>query len=291
MKILVIGATGRVGRFLVGELVAAGACVRALVRNPERAAGLDPACEVVPGDLDDPDSLRPAFAGVTQVFLLCKESARLPAHERNAVDAARDAGVERIVKLSAWGAGQGDFPLRMVRQHGRSEDLVVRSGLPYILLRPNYFMQNLAAHAQQIQTGRLRACMGDARISMIDARDVAAVAARVLLETRHVQRAYELSGPVALRYADVAETLSRVLQRPIAYEDIEPEEAQGELLALGLPEAKVADILDVYAAYRNGVGAEVTDDAERLLGRAPRTLDQFVRDWPLVHDCLQRRSA
>lgn len=278
--ILVTGATGRIGRFLVPELVRSGAWVRALVRNPDRAASLDPGCEIAIGDLDVPASLGPVFAGVQRVFLLCKESTRLPDQESNALLAARRAGVAHVVKLSAWGADQAEFPLDIVQRHAQGEAMLRASGMAYTMLRPNYFMQNLAAHRQQIlQHGHLRAAMGNAPISMIDARDIAAVAARVLLEHGHAGRAYDLTGPAALGFGDVAKVLSRALRRPILYQDIAPEHARRELCALGLPEARVADILAVYAAYRSGVGAAVTDQVQRLVGRPPRSLAHFVQDW------------
>jgi uncharacterized protein YbjT (DUF2867 family) len=278
--ILVTGATGRIGGHLVRALVAAGAGVRALVRTPDRAARIDPACEIAHGDLDEPESLRAAFAGVERVFLLSKEGSRQLVHERNAVHAAREAGVAHLVKLSAWGAGRPNVSLSVVRRHAEAEALVARSGLAYTLLRPNYFMQNLAAHLHQIQAGHLRASMGDGRISMIDVRDIAAAAARILLEDGHAQQAYELSGPAALSFVDVAEALSHALQRPIIYQDVALGDMRRELLALNLPEAKVADILDVYEAYRGGLGAAVTDDVERLTGHAPRTIDHFLEAWP-----------
>lgn len=279
--ILVTGATGRVGAFLVRALMAAGAGVRALVH--ERAAGLDPACELVHGDLDVPASLGAVFAGVERVFLLCKESARLPAQERNALEAARRAGVGHVVKLSAWGADEADFPLPIVQRHAQGEAMLMGSGLAYTMLRPNYFMQNLAAHRHQIRAGHVRAAMGDASISMIDARDIADAAARVLLEDGHAGRAYNLTGPAALGFGQVADVLSRVLQRPIVYQDIAPGDARRELCALGIPEARVEDILEVYAAYRSGVGAAVTDDVERLVGRAPRAFEQFAQDEWAAH--------
>lgn len=275
--ILVTGATGRIGAFLVRALTAAGAGVRALVH--ERTAGLDPACERAYGDLDVPASLDAVFAGVERVFLLCKERARSPAQERNALEAAQRAGVKHVVKLSAWGADQADFPLPVVRRHAQGEAMLMASGLAYTILRPNYFMQNLSAHLHQIRAGYLRAAMGDASISMIDARDIADAAARVLLEDGHAGRAYTLTGSAALGFGDVAEVLARVLGRPVVYQDITPGDARRELCALGIPEARVEDILAVYAAYRSGVGAAVTDDAARLLGRAPRTFEQFAQAW------------
>jgi uncharacterized protein YbjT (DUF2867 family) len=276
--ILILGATGRIGTHLVRELVQSGANVRALVRNPERATRLEPACQLVRGDIEDADSLCRALEGVRSLFLLCKESSRLPAHERNAIAAAREAGVAHVVKLSSWGAA-ADAKMEVARAHAEGEESLRRSGLTYTLLRPNYFMNNLAANLPQVrETGRLRVPMGQARISMIDVRDIAAVAARVLREAGHEGKVYELSGPTALRFSDVAKVLSEALGKPVVYEDVPPEETRRELLALGLPAPRVDTFLNIYEAYRGGVGEAVTPDVERLLGRPPRTLAQFFQD-------------
>ncbi len=209
--ILVTGAGGTVGTALVEQLKAQRHAFRAAYHSPPKAekakqAGVD----AVALDFGQPGSLAPALAGIDAVFLLGTGIRGQVERELNVVDAARAAGVRRLVKLSSWGAADGRFLI--ARFHREVESAIEASGLAWTFLRPNGFMQNfLELGIASIRAIHLPAA--DARISHIDARDIARVAARVLTTSGHEGKAYELSGPHDLSYREVAGVLSRVLAR------------------------------------------------------------------------------
>ena len=222
----VTGATGRIGSELVRELRARGLAVRALVHTPARATALTgQQVEMVPGDFADPDSLDRAVAGVEQVFLLSPPHPHQVQLQGNLVQAAQRAGVRHIVKLSALGASP-DWPLPIPRWHWETEQQIEQAGFAFTHLRPNYFMQMILTLAPQvIQQGTLVVPAGAGRVSMVDARDIAAVAVAVLVEPGHAGQVYEITGPEALSFVDVAQQLTATTGRPVKYVDISPESA------------------------------------------------------------------
>ena len=278
--ILVTGATGTTGRHVVRELSAAGAPVRALVRRVERVAWPD-GVEVAQGDLADPESLAGALRGVEKLYLLAPFEPRLVDLERNAIDAALRAGVRHVVKHSGLGAAP-DAPMAIGRWHGEAERYLERSGLPFTHVQPQSFMQNLLGSRQAIAAGVLAAPMGDARVSLVDARDVARVGTRALLDPGHEGRRYVVTGPEALPYAEIAAQLEAVIGRPVRYADVSPAEARQGMLAAGVPEW-AADAINGLAAYhRAGAGATVTSVVAEVGRQAPRTFAEFLRDHVAV---------
>jgi uncharacterized protein YbjT (DUF2867 family) len=177
-SVLVTGATGNVGSRVARELRNAGAPVRAFVRDERRAASVfGGGVELAPGDFSDAYSVRRALEGVDAVFLACSNDPRQVAYETGLIDAAAEAGVGRIVKLSALGAQAGS-PLAFWDWHGKIEDHLRASGVPSVVLRPAFFMTNLLGTAEHVRRGgALFAPAAGARISMIDPEDVAAAAA------------------------------------------------------------------------------------------------------------------
>lgn len=276
--ILVTAATGTVGSALVASLCARGEGVRALVRSPERAdalRGYD--CEVVVGDLADPPSLRPAVAGVRAIFLASPSDARQAELEGNVVAAAAAAGRPAVVKLAAAGFDGGKIG-RIGGQHAASLARLAEAGLPSVVLAPYPFFQNLTRAVADLQErGVLALPAGDAAVASVDARDVADAAAGVLTDVEaHVGSSYELSGPAALSFAERAAALSAVVGRDIRYVDVEPATHRRDLLAAGLDEWHADALGELYAAYRAGYAATVTDTVERLTGRPPRSLPDYL---------------
>ncbi|GAA4528734.1 SDR family oxidoreductase [Nonomuraea ferruginea] len=278
--VLITGATGTVSTALIDALEGADVRLRALVRDASRADGLRDRAEVVVGDLDDPRSLAPAFEGVQDLWLLTPNSPRAPENSMNAVWAARQAGVERVVRLSVIGAAH-DAPNRSGRLHALSDQELERSGLRWTILRPHWFMQNLLNETGDIAaTGTFSLNVASSRVGMIDVRDIAECAARVLLDApdRHHGRTYTLTGPRSLTFDEVAAELGRVLGRPVAYLPVSDEAKHKTLLGHGVPEW-IADMLEEYArAYVSGWGDVTTDAVAGLLGRPPRDVADFARD-------------
>ncbi|WP_433337449.1 SDR family oxidoreductase [Spirillospora sp. CA-294931] len=279
--VLITGATGTVSSALMDALDGTGPHLRALVRDAATATGLHKrGAEVVVGDLDDARSLPPAFEGVQDVWLLTPNGPRAPEHGMNAMWAARRAGVERVVRLSVVGAAH-DAPNRSGRLHALSDREAEHCGMRWTILRPHWFMQNLLNEAGDIaSTGAFSLNMGSARIGMIDARDIAECAARVLLDDpgRHHGETYTLTGPRSLTFDEVADQLGRVLGRPVTHVPVSDDAKRKTLLGYGVP-AWIIDMLEEYArAYDSGWGDFTTRTVADLLGRPPRGIADFARD-------------
>jgi len=275
--ILSTGATGMVGGAVLEEMRKTKEKVRALYRNAEDAKKAPPDVEEVVGDFGDKDSLKLALDVVETVFLVCSPIPRLVELESNVIDACREHGVKHVVLNSALGAE--DYAKSFPSWHRKVEDKLKASGLKYTILRPNGFMQNLVTYnATSIRSqGAFYAAMGDAKISLIDVRDIAKVAAKILSEPEaHAGKIYELTGPEAFSNAEVAERIARAAGRAVKFVDI-PEEAQRKaMLDMGMPEWQVTAILELQQYYRTGNAAQVTEILPKLLGGAPRTLDHFL---------------
>ena len=279
--VLITGATGTVSTALMDALRGADVALRALVRDESKADGLlERNAEVFIGDLDDPRSLPPAFAGVQDLWLLTPNSPRAPENNMNALWAARRAGVERVVRLSVVGAAH-DAPNRSGRLHALSDAETERSGLRWTILRPHWFMQNLLNEAADLAaTGTFATNLASARIGMIDVRDIAECAARVLLDDpdRHHGQTYTLTGPRSVALHEVADAMGLALGRPVTYLPVSDDAKRATLLGYGVP-AWIVDMLEEYAqAYVTGWGDLTTDTVAGLLGRAPRDIADFARD-------------
>jgi uncharacterized protein YbjT (DUF2867 family) len=278
--ILVTGVTGTVGSAVMEALRKTGTPFRAMVRSEGDAKKLPMGAAEVVGDFADKESLRRAFAGVERLFLVCSPIPQLVELESNAIDVCAEKGVQHVVLNSALGAG--DYPKSFPAWHTQVENKLKGTQMGWTILRPNSFMQNiLAFNAPSIRAqGAFYAAMGDAKLSFIDVRDVGAAAGHVLLAPgAHVGKAYELNGPEAVRFGEVAERIARIAGRSVQFVDI-PEEAQRKaMLDLGMPEWQVNALLELQQYYSKlGKGGEVTDTLAKLLGRAPRTLDAFLEE-------------
>jgi uncharacterized protein YbjT (DUF2867 family) len=269
--IAVTGATGSVGRALVAELAAHGVRPRLLVRpDTPRVAEVAGYGEVVPADLRRPTTLDAALRGVERLFLLTPFQPDQGVMQLSLIEAAQRCGVRTVVKLSALGADP-DAETLIHRQHGRADQALVESGLRYVLLRPNAFMQNVRQWLPTIE--RFDAIVlpaGDARVSMVDVRDIAAVAARILLDPRIRSGRHDLTGPAALSYAEVARELSMVAGRPIRHLDVTEAEAATMMRAADVPDWAIRARLELYATYRQGAAEVVTTTVSDVTGRPAR---------------------
>lgn len=281
--VLVTGATGTVGRKLVGELHRMGAQVRALSRDP-RSARLPEGVQVVGGDLGRPDSLAPAVIGVDRVFMLCTGPARV-AQEANLVAAAQRAGVARIVKLSALTVEDTSQHDAITRWHAAGELAVAESGLGWTFLRPGAFMSNALAWIPMVKhQGKVFAPFINVRTAAIDPLDVALAAARVLTEDGHEERAYALTGPELLGPTEQVERLGQVLGRSLELVEVPPQAARQRMLEAGM-DAELADaVLATQANAGHGPGGIVTPTVAELTGRPARTFS----DWAHEHAPLFR---
>lgn len=277
--ILITGATGKVGRQVVAALKARNAAFRVISRNPNKAAEiLGPDIAAVAADFARPESLKPAFAGVDHLFLLCGPNEHKAALEIGVVDAAKAAGIRHIVKLSVYGAAE-DCSAQVMRDHRKVERHIERLGFDWTHLRPNLFMQHFLNHAAAIKAeGVIHAPLADSRVSMVDTRDIGAVAAAALTEPGHAGQAYELTGPAAPTYDEIAALFSKQLGRPIRYENITAETAHRNMRAAGSAEWHATVLGEIYAFFRAGEGARINDAIERVSRQRARSMEDFVRD-------------
>jgi uncharacterized protein YbjT (DUF2867 family) len=263
----------------VQGLVAEGASVRAAVTDPEKSRDtLPPGAETVRFDFTDPSSFPGALEGVQRVFLVRPPQISNARAFKPFLEAARVSGVNQVVFLSLLGAEKN----RVVPHRG-IEDTILELGIPQVFLRPSFFMQNLSGeHRDDIRLhDRIAVPAGSGKTSFIDARDIAAVAVRSLI-SGEVGVAHDLTGAEALTYAQVAELFTEVLDRPIRY--THPNIVQFALSerAHGVPWAFIAVMIGIYSVARFGGAGRVTNDVQRILGRDPISVRQFIRDYRQV---------
>jgi uncharacterized protein YbjT (DUF2867 family) len=277
--ILVIGGRSRTGRELIRLLREAGPPLRILTRSAESPD--DP--DAVLGDLARPDTLDAAMTGAEKVFLLCSAAHDELAWNRNAIDAAARAGVAHLVRSSILAANPAS-PARFIRHHGQADEHLRESGVPHTILRPNFYMHNVSTvwPSSIGPDGNYYAPAGDARISMTDARDVAAVAARVLLDDARTGTGYDVTGPEALSHAEACEKLSARLGRPVRYVPVEDGAARSAMLDAGLNRWMTDALIELYQDYRrsgsHGYAAQVASTVPAVTGRPAHTLDQALAD-------------
>lgn len=278
--ILVTGATGTVGLLLVQRLAAAGASVRAMVRNPKSASASLPAgVEIVRGDMDDPASVAAALRGAELAALITPADPALVDREQRFIAAARSAGLRLLVKLSvinAHPAGSNPF----ARWHARAELALVDSDIPFTIIQPNFYMQNLLAHARTVcDQGVIYGCTGRGAASHVDAADIAEVMASVLLAppADNAGKVHIVTGPEALTLEQIAEHLAAALDRPVRAVDVPDEQYRSMLTATGAPAWLADAVVDLQRMARRGEASMVTDTVRRVGGKAPTTLDQWAK--------------
>ncbi|MEM9558551.1 MAG: SDR family oxidoreductase [Acidobacteriota bacterium] len=277
--LLITGPTGNTGREVVARLHSTDHPFRVLTRRPEAARQLEAqGLDVVLGDFDRPETLPAALEGVHRAFLVCTPDPKMVERETGFIDAARAAGVERVVKISALGAdAASDSP--NLRFHAAIEDHLRASGLDYTILRPHAFMQTMfwmclpTIHEHGIVSGPA----GDGAAAHIDLRDVAAVAVSALTTDEHARSAYDLTGPEAVTMAQIADLFAPLVGKPLAYVPSPEEPVAMAMRAMGVPETSVEHVLVVFRKIRDGQLADVTDTL-RTLGIEPGTWQGFVDD-------------
>jgi uncharacterized protein YbjT (DUF2867 family) len=276
-KILVTGATGKVGSELVRQLVAEGVDVKAGTRSPAAAAQELEGVEVVELDYDATETWDAAVQWADRVVLVPPPFD--PRGDERLVpflDWAVQSGSRHLVLLSAMGAeAREQMALRRIEQR------IERTGVAWTFLRPNIYMQNFARGfvAREIrETGAFRLPADGAAVSFVDGRDVAAVAAAVLQGDAHFGKAYTLTGPRALTHDDAARVIAEVAGTSVQYRPIAEAEMRTNLLEAGWPPDQADTFARLLAAIREGDRAAVTDHVEGILGRTATSFEDFARD-------------
>lgn len=278
-KILIIGATGRVGVELVRLLIEKGEAVRAATRNLTKASASMPRfTEIIEFDFDRPDTFTPALKGIDKVFLIARpgdnhsDKVAIPF-----IDKAKKEGVRLIVNLTAMGVEQDDsFALRLIEKY------IEASGIAFVHLRPNWFMQNFNSGsmlADILSTGGLHLPASDAKLSFIDIRDIAAVGLAALTDPRHIGSALTLTGGEALDHYEVVNILSRTAGKTIAYIPLSEEVACAALENAGVAAELIERWTKFYRLVRQGQCKSVTHHVESVLGRPTITFEQYAKDY------------
>lgn len=274
--ILVTGATGNVGSQVVQQLIAAGITPRIAVRVKKADVLKQAGAEPVEMDLDKPKTVQAAFEGVDKVFLVSPFVPNMVELAATLVEAAKKANLKQIVSLSAL-AQPG---ITLSKWHGDVEKMIADSGISFTILRPNGFMQNFVnSMADTIKTqNAFYAPVGEGKVSLVDIRDIAAVAVVALTNSGH-EGTYIITGPEALSNERIAEIFSQALGRTINYVDTPEDVARQGMQSAGMPDLIVNTLLELYASYKVGQASTVSPAVEQVTGKKPISFEQFVKDY------------
>lgn len=279
--IVVTGATGKLGSHVVQGLlkVVPPSTLRAAVRNPDKAAAFAAAgITVRRADYDDPPSLEAALEGAEKLLLISANEVgrRLPQHLA-VIEAAKKAGVGQIVYTSLLRADSS--PLALAGEHRATEDAIRASGLPFVILRNGWYIENHTGQMPVIlQHGAIVGAAGNGRFASATRADYAAAAVAVLTTDGHVGRTYELAGDHPFTLTELAEEISRQAGRTIVYTNLEPDAYLELLVNAGVPKPFAEILVDSDVHTANGALNDSTGDLRRLIGRPTTTLATAVAD-------------
>jgi uncharacterized protein YbjT (DUF2867 family) len=273
--ILITGATGTIGSHLVPQLVARGARVRTLVRDPKKAIALGSGFEVFVGDLARPETLPPALKGVDKLFVISNGS-NIAELEGNIFDAARNSAVRHIVKISGRhldASFMTDAPLAI--NQNAAETHLKSLGVDWTIIRPGMFASNFLLWIDYSQ-GIVPLPVGDGRDTPTDPADIAAVGCETLLGSNHEGKIYEITGPEFLTFHAMTARIASAIDQPLEMVDVPPEVAYQGMISSGVPDTQAQGIIRYFEAVRQGQVYPPTDTIQRLLGRQPRRFDDWI---------------
>ena len=275
--ILVTGSTGNVGSQLIPALCGAGQEVRALIHDESKAQPLREAgVEVVVGDMERPDTLGKAVEGADYIYLITGNGPTVADQARNLIDAAKGAGRPHLVRQTAFGTTKS----RIIQQHEEIERLLEGSGLPFTLVKPTFFMQNLMMAAQTVASdGMVYLPFKEGRLGMIDIRDVVDVAFSVLTSAGHEGKTYILTGPASISLNDVADGLTKAIGKRVTYVDVPSEAAREALIGMGMSEWIADGFIELLEGFSEGFADLTTPHVEQLTGHPARSFEAFARDF------------
>ncbi|MFB9905525.1 NAD(P)H-binding protein [Allokutzneria oryzae] len=276
--ILVTGATGTVGSEVLRLLVRRGVAVRASTRDPVRLRSFEADVEVVKADFETPRTLRAAATGVEAVFLLTAPGASVAEHDLAMINAARAAGVRKVVKVSAIG-GREAADTAPAGWHAPGERALAESSLAWTVLRPSSFASNALQWAGAIRAGTPVPNMtGTGAQGVVDPRDIAEVAVETLLSTENDGAVLTLTGPELINVPSQVAALAEALEQPLSTVDVPLEAAKEQMLAAGVDPSVVEVAVRGYQLVSEGGNAVVTDHVEHVLGRPARAFRTWARE-------------
>ena len=277
--ILLTGATGKTGSATAKALNERGIKFRALIRNEEKREDIESlGGEVIIGSIENKEAVDQSMVDVETALILLPNSENQLSLEKQLVDSAKQAGANRIVKMSSIEATP-DATSPIPRLHLESEEYIKQSGLNWTMVKPNFYMQNLLASAATIKDqGKIFLPMGEGKTGMIDTTDVGKVLAKVLSEDGHESMNHEITGPEILSFFEVAEIFTQGLGKQVDYVDV-PLAAYKETLGQFLTNQWHLDaVIDLFKGIADGGIEEKTDTYSNLMGESPKSLSQFVSE-------------
>jgi uncharacterized protein YbjT (DUF2867 family) len=284
-SILVTGASGNIGSEIVKQLlaVAPAVSIKAAVHSRQNVKKVNDGdrVKVIPIDYNESDTLRQALKDVDKLFLLTPDVPNAAHLASNAVTEAKKAGIRHIVKQSVMGADL-EADVGTMRLHRQVEEIIEQSGIPFTFLRPNEFMQNfINFHSPSIKgNNAFYIPLEDAKVSLVDVRDIAAVAVKSLTdEDLHKNKTHLITGPEALSYHQVAEILSNRIGRKINYVNISDEEARAAMKEIGMSDWLINTVSELSDYFRKGKASEISSAVEEVTGNKPISFSQFANDY------------
>jgi len=278
--VLVTGATGNIGSVVVQLLADSNVSVRAMTRSPDGTDwSANPDVEVVKGDFLAPETLDDALTGIDKALLLSPNVESMAEMQSNFVAAAERAEIAHLVKLSAAGANP-DTSWDIARWHGRVEQEIEASALEYTFIRPVSYMQNLLADAETIRSeGQFaRATPADAKINVVDTRDVARLVATVLREDKHYGAVYKPTGLKPITFEAMAQALTEATGQDVTFQELAPAEAKRSIINDGGPEWLADAMVGLQVAFGDGLADLNTDDVQQVTCEPPRSFATFAQD-------------
>jgi uncharacterized protein YbjT (DUF2867 family) len=280
MTVAVIGATGNVGPHVVASLLACDADVRVLTRDERRAAGLLPAgVDIRETDIRSHDAVRAAAEGAESLLLLTSHASDMADVQLRIVRAIRGSGI-RIVKISGTSSAITPDGPYACREHWEVEVVLRAAGDPYVILRPNAYMQTIIGQLLQAvqDSGVVPNAIAASGLSMIDARDVADCAAVALTSSAWDGETFALTGPRPVTYANLAELIGEKQGRTTKLQEITPADVRATMLSRGMQAWEADHFAEMYQLFRDGRSQHVTDDVAKLSGHDPRTVEAYLAE-------------
>jgi uncharacterized protein YbjT (DUF2867 family) len=283
--ILVTGSTGTLGGEVVKQLSSSTPAIniKAGVHSAQNVKKVKDGdeVEVVLIDYNKPETLKEALSQVDKLFLLTPDVPNAHELASNLVIEAKKAGIRHIVKQSVMGADL-EADVGTFRLHRQAEEIIEQSGIPFTFLRPNEFMQNfINFHSPSIKgNNAFYIPLEDAKVSLVDVRDIAAVAVKSLTdEDLHKNKTHLITGPEALSYHQVAEILSNRIGRKINYVNISDEEARAAMKEIGMSDWLINTVSELSDYFRKGKASEISSAVEEVTGNKPISFSQFANDY------------
>jgi uncharacterized protein YbjT (DUF2867 family) len=278
--ILLTGANGSVSSAVIRSLQGSGHRLIGLVRDPAKAEDLAASgVELRTGDLSLLRTVEGAFEGVDVAWLLTPPGPLAPIQSSNALWAAKLGGVKHVVRMSAIGAAH-DAPNLNSRLHALSDAEIAGCGLPFTVVKPHFFMQNLMMAARSVaEQGKIYFALGDAKVPMIDVRDIAASVAAILKNPApHAGKTYTLTGPAAIGVDQVAAAIGEAVGKRVEYVPVPVAAMIETVTKMGLDDYNQVSLRDYFTSYSRGWESGVTTAVKDLTGSPARSIEEFARD-------------